>query len=128
MLLSRPSIPRISPSPSTVTSSFVRLIPKRAACAAITVEQHAAREALKNHPGFGPSPLPPIAAGISVSICSPEGPVTRHFSPFSSLAVAEAYLACAFSGLDRIVSLNLFNALAIGEATTFLLEDRPARR
>jgi len=60
--------------PSTVTLSFVRLIPNRAACAAITVEQHAAREALKNHPGFGPVPAPPITGGISVSICSPDGP------------------------------------------------------
>src|SRR6516162_1671983 len=85
--------------PSTVTLSFVRLIPNRAACAAITVEQHAAREALKNHPGFGPVPAPPITGGISVSICSPDGPVTRHLSPSSSVAVAEAYLARAFSGL-----------------------------
>lgn len=95
---SRPSIPRLSPSPSTVTSSFVRLIPERTACAAITVEQHAARDALKNQPGLGCEPPPPQAGGMSVSIDSPKGPVTRHFNPLCSVAVAGAYLARALSG------------------------------
>src|SRR2546425_5459051 len=55
---------------------------------AITVAQHDAREALKNHPGFGPDAAPPIAAGMSVSICSPAGPLTRHFTPVMRMAVA----------------------------------------
>ncbi|HEY6602325.1 MAG TPA: hypothetical protein VI009_10985 [Xanthobacteraceae bacterium] len=73
-------------------------MPKRAACAAMTVEQQAARDARKNQPGLGPEPAPPKAGGMSVSIRSPEGPVTRHFSPLSSVAVAGAYLARDFSG------------------------------
>jgi len=108
----------MSPSPSTVTWSFVRSIPKRAACAAITVEQHAAREARNNQPGCGPVPVPPIAADMSVSICSPEGLVTRHLRPFPSVAVAGSYLARAFSGQALIFSLKSFHAFAIGESVT----------
>ena len=95
-----------------------------AACAAMTVEQHAARDALKNQPGLGPEKAaPPNAVGISVSIRSPEGPVTRHFSPLSSEIVAGVYLARALSGWARSVSLKVFYALAIGESVTKSLLD-----
>ena len=65
---------------------------------AITVAQHDASEARKNQPGLGPEALPPIAGGMSVAICSPAGPVTRHLTPLSRTAVADACLAFAFSG------------------------------
>src|SRR5438445_6518768 len=74
-------MPRVSPSLSTATSRFERLMPRRAARNAITVAQHDAREALKNYPGFGSDALPPIARGISVLISSPPGPTTRQPGP-----------------------------------------------
>jgi hypothetical protein len=55
---------------------------------------------------------------MSVSICSPEGPVTRHFSPLSSVAVAGAYLAPAFPGCARSVSAKLVQAFAIADDVT----------
>jgi hypothetical protein len=95
---SRPRMPRLSPSLSTVISSFERSIPRRAACIAITVAQHDAREVLKNHPGLGSDALPPIARGMSVLISSPAGPTTRQLRPLSRVAMARAALARAFSG------------------------------
>src|SRR4029453_18341112 len=109
-------MPRWSPSPVTVTCSSVSTMSSRAACAAITVEQQAASDARKNQPGFGAEPLPPIEAGMSVSTCSPFGPVTRHLSPFRNVAVAGAYLARAFSGLAVSALLRLSNAVATSEA------------
>src|SRR5262249_45951910 len=73
---------------------------------AITVVQHDASEARKNHPGLGPEALPPIAGGMSVAICSPAGPVTRHLTPLSRTAVAGACFAFAFSGWPAIAWLN----------------------
>src|SRR5439155_1159325 len=108
-------MPRWSPSPLTATCNSVRAMPSRAACAAIIVVQQAASDARKNQPGLGLDPPPPIEPGMSVSIPSPEGPVTRHFRPFTRVAVAEAYLARAFSGFVSKAWLRLFNAVAIAE-------------
>src|SRR4051794_22337469 len=110
-----PSMPRLSPSASTVTSSVVRLMPRRAAFIAMAVEQQAAIDARKYHPGFGADASPPMALPISVSIVSPDGPVTRHFSPLARVAVAEAYFARAFSGLAVIVAVRFSSVVAIGE-------------
>jgi hypothetical protein len=79
----------------------------------MTVEQHAAKDARNNQPGFGLEPAPPIAGGMSVSTSSPDGPATRHINPLSRVAVAGAYLALALSGLARSPSLTLFQASAI---------------
>src|SRR3954470_20563216 len=106
-----PRIPRLSPSASTVTSSAVKLIPRRAAFIAMAVEQHAAIDARKYHPGFGADASPPMALPMSVSILSPDGPVTRHFRPSARVAVAEAYFARAFSGLAVIAALTVSSAV-----------------
>jgi hypothetical protein len=58
---------------------------------------------------------------MSVSMRSPEGPVTRHFNPLSSTAIAGAYLLRALSGWARSVSLKLLHALAIEGSVTALL-------
>src|ERR1041384_3490625 len=110
-----PRIPRLSPSASTVTSSAVSLMPRRAAFIAIAVEQQAAIEARKYQPGFGAEASPPIAFPMSVTMVSPDGPVTLHFKPSVSVAVADAYLARAFSGLAVMAAVTVSSAVAIGE-------------
>src|SRR5439155_23435630 len=81
-----------------------QLNPSRAACEAIIVEQQAAMDALKNQPGLGDEPSPPIDLGILVSSCSPLGPVTRHRSPSTS-----QWRKLRVPSGDRSVSLRLSN-------------------
>lgn len=73
-------------------------MPRRAAFIAIAVEQQAAIDARKYQPGFGAEASPPMAFGMSVTIVSPDGPLTLHFSPSVSVAVAGANFPRAFSG------------------------------
>src|SRR6188508_2948650 len=114
-----PRMPRLSPSASTVTSRAVRLIPRRASFIAIAVEQQAAIDARKYQPGLGAEASPPIALAMSVTIVSPDGPVTLHLRPSVSVAVAVAYLACAFSGFCLMAALTVSSAVAIAEVILY---------
>jgi hypothetical protein len=66
-------------------------MPRWAACMAIAVAEQAAIEARSNHPGLGPDPSPPIAAGMSVTAFSPDGPMISHCNPSRQTAEAQGF-------------------------------------
>ena len=94
---SRPRIPRSSDSLSTVTStaSPVSSSPTIAARMPISEATHDAAAARKYQPGDGTLAPPPMPRGMSVTSCSPPGPVTstRRPSPRRALACESRYLA-----------------------------------
>ena len=105
-LSSRPRMPRLSESLSTVTSRLPRSTPSFAARIAITVAVQVAKAPRSNHPGFGPDAVPPIAGGMSVIRRSLCGPLNSHCKPAVSRAVAGAFFDRALVGSAEMAVLT----------------------
>src|SRR4051812_1100386 len=79
-------------------------MPSLAARIAITVAVHEAIAPRRYHPGLGAVASPPMGGGMSVARRSPFGPVTSHFRPPVSRAVAGRPRAFALAGSAAIAA------------------------